>query len=356
VAGNLIDPNFDNAQYERTITVDTTPPEVVSASLTDSITLNIIFSENLDPALAGNINNYTITNGIQVLNASSSGSQVTLTTSEHSPGTYSVTINNVTDLAGNLINPNNNSADYELIQNPGELLQLQVVNVTASVIPEPIHGPEKTIDGMGYLDGDPDSRWSGDTMPEWISFDFGNVKSLGMTQLEFYNWNAGRIYNYTIQVSLDNINWTDVVVNGSSSSSQWTTNEFNLVDARYVRVVFNSSNQSDWAGLWEAQLWGLNSVTNINNGDQPHDYILEQNYPNPFNPGTTINFSITNESFVSLFVYNALGEIVSELVNETKQPGNYSIAFNAGNLPSGIYFYRIQAGTTIETKKMMLLK
>jgi len=88
----------------------------------------------------------------------------------------------------------------------------------------------------------------------------------------------------------------------------------------------------------------------------PLTFALEQNYPNPFNPTTTISYSLPLKSQVELAIYNALGESVMQLVNEEKPAGSYSVEFDAANLPSGIYFYRLRAGDFIETKKMILLK
>ncbi len=85
-------------------------------------------------------------------------------------------------------------------------------------------------------------------------------------------------------------------------------------------------------------------------------YALEQNYPNPFNPTTTIAFSITNQSIVKLSVYNTLGEEVAELVNRELISGMHTINFDASNLVSGIYFYKLIANDFIETKKLLLLK
>ncbi len=96
------------------------------------------------------------------------------------------------------------------------------------------------------------------------------------------------------------------------------------------------------------------------------DFYLSQNYPNPFNPSTTIKYSIptssplangrTEEGFVTLKVYDALGREVATLVNEAKSPGYYSVNFNAVNLPSGLYYYRLTAGEFSQTKKMILMK
>ena len=88
----------------------------------------------------------------------------------------------------------------------------------------------------------------------------------------------------------------------------------------------------------------------------PDKYELSQNFPNPFNPSTKISFQIPGQYFVSLKIYNMLGEEVATLVNEKKTPGKYNVDFNASALPSGVYFYKLSAGNFIQTKKMMLLK
>lgn len=86
------------------------------------------------------------------------------------------------------------------------------------------------------------------------------------------------------------------------------------------------------------------------------DYKLSQNYPNPFNPSTILNYKLKEASFVNLTVYNSIGESVAELVNQRQEQGNYSIEFNASNLPSGIYFYKLQTDNFSDVKKMILLR
>ena len=88
----------------------------------------------------------------------------------------------------------------------------------------------------------------------------------------------------------------------------------------------------------------------------PSEYILSQNYPNPFNPTTTIKYDIYEISYVSIKVYNVLGKEVSTLVREEKPIGTHTIEFDATGLPSGVYFYRLEAGDFNITKKMTLLK
>jgi hypothetical protein len=86
------------------------------------------------------------------------------------------------------------------------------------------------------------------------------------------------------------------------------------------------------------------------------DFSLDQNYPNPFNPSTTIRYQVSGSSNVSLEVYDILGNEVATLVNEEKPAGSYEVKFNAAGLSSGIYFYKLQAGSLVETKKMILLR
>jgi len=88
----------------------------------------------------------------------------------------------------------------------------------------------------------------------------------------------------------------------------------------------------------------------------PIEYSLEQNYPNPFNPSTTIKYSIPEEGFVKLAVYNMLGEEVAMIVNASQKAGRYEVNFNANGLSSGVYIYRIEAANYTSSKKLMLMK
>ncbi len=109
---------------------------------------------------------------------------------------------------------------------------------------------------------------------------------------------------------------------------------------------------------------GYNPVSVENEGTIPTEYALSQNYPNPFNPSTRINFSLPFESNVRLSVFNILGQEVKVLVDNQVQPvGSYNLTFDAKDLPSGIYFYRLTASSTseadrnfVDVKKMMLIK
>jgi len=97
-------------------------------------------------------------------------------------------------------------------------------------------------------------------------------------------------------------------------------------------------------------------VTEVEDVVQPFNYSLQQNYPNPFNPSTTIEYSIPQSGLVTLKVFNVLGKEVATLVNGQNDAGNHKVEFNASALNSGVYFYKIESGNFVDTKKMILLK
>ena len=135
---------------------------------------------------------------------------------------------------------------------------------------------------------------------------------------------------------------------------------FNM-DSTQLEIPNDSSFQNWFSTISEV----VTKVEELNNRTEtiPNEFVLEQNYPNPFNPTTTIRYSILKQSLVSISIYDLLGREIKELVNENKSSGNYTISFDASELTSGIYFYRLQAtpsggqaGDFVETKKMLLMK
>ncbi len=88
----------------------------------------------------------------------------------------------------------------------------------------------------------------------------------------------------------------------------------------------------------------------------PEKYELSQNFPNPFNPETKINFSLPQQTKVTLKIYDILGKEVAILVNEIKPAGSYDVIFNASSISSGVYFYKIEAENFTDIKRMMLIK
>jgi len=123
-----------------------------------------------------------------------------------------------------------------------------------------------------------------------------------------------------------------------------------VTDVREAQGVAISGQT--WVFTDTIQTSGLNEISN----DIPNSFKLLQNYPNPFNPSTTIKFSIPEQSFVKLEIFNSLGEKVSILVSETLSAGTYEYEWDAENLTSGIYLYRMQTNNYSESRKMILIK
>ncbi len=131
------------------------------------------------------------------------------------------------------------------------------------------------------------------------------------------------------------------------------TNDLLYYDVKPYYYTENTYSDPDWFAVF--------GVLMPKNSDSTYAVTMEfenslANFPNPFNPTTTINFSIKEAGFVNIKVFDLIGQQVAELVNEEKQAGEYSVQFNAANLPSGIYFYTINSGAFTQTRKMLLMK
>jgi probable HAF family extracellular repeat protein len=193
-------------------------------------------------------------------------------------------------------------------------------------------------------------------LPPGVVFDQGtseafdvndNREVVGTATDTLYEDNAFYWYDGVIQNL--NLTYTGIIPFGSKLTSANAISN----NGRYIvgQGYNNSTNRN------EAFLLDRGSTTSVHSEViLPKGYSLEQNFPNPFNPFTTISFSIPNEEFVSLKVYNSLGEAVDDLIDETKPAGNYSVPFDANRLTSGVYFYTIRAGSFLELKKMILIK
>lgn len=123
--------------------------------------------------------------------------------------------------------------------------------------------------------------------------------------------------------------------------------------------VAAAMTENGWALFDASVYWAMNyvpvSVKDVN-PNTPASYALHDNYPNPFNPMTNIVFSLPKQIQVRIIVWNALGEKIATLVDEVKPAGNHPVTFNASDMASGLYFYRMEAGSHTFTKKMLLMK
>ncbi|MCF8241702.1 MAG: T9SS type A sorting domain-containing protein [Melioribacteraceae bacterium] len=181
--------------------------------------------------------------------------------------------------------------------------------------------------------------------------------------------------------------WTDVtpsLFNGNGSTDLFYRNKIIMKSTSSVYVYFQGIfyKSNDGGGTWNiigpivdlhvqdgSNMWAakdgiihtsnggvVDVKENKSSGEIVTDYKLYQNYPNPFNPITIISYSIPEDNFIQLKIYNSIGEEISALVNEFKKAGEYRIVFDASQLASGIYLYTLQTDTNVLIRKMLLLK
>jgi photosystem II stability/assembly factor-like uncharacterized protein len=156
-----------------------------------------------------------------------------------------------------------------------------------------------------------------------------------------------------------------IFAGGYSSTSRsndlgqtWIPFTTGMLNCRITNLAFGNSDVLFAAAENMGVYRTTSAVTSVDEKESGivNNFSLEQNYPNPFNPSTNIHYAISNRQLVQLKIYDVLGNEVATLVNEFKSAGNYEVDFNASKLSSGVYFYKLQAGSFIETKKMILLK
>jgi hypothetical protein len=145
----------------------------------------------------------------------------------------------------------------------------------------------------------------------------------------------------------------------TNNGTSWIDVNSGLANTNVLSLAVSGTNLfagTDGAGVWRRPLSEMITSIETISADLPTHFSLEQNYPNPFNPTTTISFSLPLKAFASLEVFDALGREVSTLVSEELSAGKYSTQWNTAGLVSGVYFYRLQAGAFVETKKLILLR
>jgi len=262
--GNVINRTKPDIGAVQHVTGDTSPPTLLGASLLDSTKLLLTFSEPLSSSGIASLSNYSISDGIIIYTAelNTNPANITLTTSSYIyDQNYSISVFNLQDLSGNVISSSNNTATYlRTFGTPsvGYLSKLTIIKVTASNTDD---APDKTNDGLYYSNGgEVNSRWKAAPLPQWLIYDLGAAKQINTTRISFYDFQNGRIYNYSISVSNDSVNWVNIVQNAASSNQEWTVNIFNPVEARFLKLELISNNQNEWATVWETEILGTSSL------------------------------------------------------------------------------------------------
>ncbi|RKY91168.1 MAG: peptidase S8 [Ignavibacteriae bacterium] len=182
----------------------------------------------------------------------------------------------------------------------------------------------------------------------------GNVQLKWATATETNNLGFNIERRKTSNVKRDN-NWKKIgFVEGQGTTTE--PQSYSFIDESILSGTYQYRlKQTDYDGSYE-----YSNIIEVEVGI-PTEFSLEQNYPNPFNPTTIIRFSIPavetgHAPSVRLIVFDILGNKVATLINEEKEAGIYEVEFDATGITSGIYFYKLQAGNFVETKKMMVIK
>ena len=215
---------------------------------------------------------------------------------------------------------------------------------------------------------------SNENLTEWLfqSWNFSNWQNSSLflftydlngfqTELLIQNWVStewenGALYLYTYHLN--------------GTFTEWTLQFWDGTDWENFLWLLYTYDSNETLTEWISQLWdgtdwynsGItyvdfsNIIASVVNDIIPAGYFLEQNYPNPFNPATTLEYTLQNSGEVSLIIYNLLGQEAVKLINEVQQAGHHEVTWNAYDFASGIYFYRLQAGDFVQTRKMVLLK
>jgi endo-1,4-beta-xylanase len=182
------------------------------------------------------------------------------------------------------------------------------------------------------------------------------VDSTGVSRNPLITWAPSIAATvYRVQVGTDST-FSNIVTDTTVSDTSLRLSPL-TADSKYYWHVL-AMNTTDTGTYSDTVSFTTGSeITAIEDGRViPSGFSLSQNYPNPFNPTTQIEYSVAKRSYVSLDVYNVLGEKVATLFAGEERPGNYTATFNGNSLPSGVYFYRLTAGSFSAVKKLMLIK
>ncbi|MEO8446515.1 MAG: T9SS type A sorting domain-containing protein [bacterium] len=230
------------------------------------------------------------------------------------------------------------TASATMLYAQGRLLDAITMNSQTMVIAVPVYGLMKVTMDFGLLPVE---------LSSFTSTSTGRNVTLSWTTSSEVN-NSG----FNIERSISGSNDWKVAGNVSGNGTSTTSHNYSFTDRNLMTGSYSYRlKQIDFNGNFE--YFGLNSEIEIGT---PSAFDLKQNYPNPFNPSTKITFDLPKEGFVSIKIFDNLGREVATVVNEFKTAGYYTVDFNAANLTSGLYFYKMEANGFNKVMKMTLVK
>ena len=277
-----------------------------------------------------------------------------------------------TDRWGAFVNQDFQSVHVTLDHYGYQLIEIDVAN--------------KTYESKMYSLGNSDLSRNNEEMDTWYrksdqsppSTPVANAPTIENTKITFntsdYNGDDS-LMTVRIQVSVDQnfsstvidtmVHWKNIYgVDGAFNpidlnagldltALEFSISKFESGNQYHYRVKYRDHNTkwSNWSNVLT-----FNNVVSVEETSLPFEFKLDQNYENPFNPSTTIAYSVPIDGYINLKVYNAIGELVTELINEYQTAGRHQLNFNANTLPSGIYFAELRTNDSVQRIKMILLK
>jgi hypothetical protein len=198
-----------------------------------------------------------------------------------------------------------------------------------------------------------DNFYFGDALPPIIPVELTSFTAVGNNGVVELNWETATELNnhmFEIERRTETTEFRTIgYVEGAGTTTEPQSYSYSDKNVEVGAYVYRLK-QIDFDGTYSYSDEVEVDVT------APLSFNLEQNYPNPFNPSTNIKYSVPESGNVKLSVYNLVGEEVAVLVNGNVEAGNFEVTFDASNLPSGVYLYKLQSANSVQTKKMMLLK
>jgi hypothetical protein len=226
------------------------------------------------------------------------------------------------------------------------------IEVSSTSLSPSLSDPSKIVDS------DVNTQWS--TLGadgQWVICDLGQSY---LTQRVTIRWGLNYAIAYRLKFSDDHNTWllARTIANGAGQTE--VLDSLNQ-GGRYVLLLLDTRMSQTSSGfiIRELEVYGVPqnpSSVKREEGTIPDRSALLQNYPNPFNPSTTIRFGLPHRAHVILTLFNTLGQQVATLTNGEIDAGYHEVTFDGSGLPSGVYFYRIQAGDFSQTKKLLLLR
>jgi hypothetical protein len=225
---------------------------------------------------------------------------------------------------------------YNIYENPPELtdqvIYLRYFENEGDAAPAP---PQNIA--MSTQSGHPHITWTANKEADLQEYEVWKMKT------DTYNW--------ALRATSTNTYYTDTAEDVDARGDYTAYYKLKAVDA-----ADNKSEFSSTVSIRVENGLGLGKQIVQVSDEIPQSFVLLNNYPNPFNPVTTIPFDLPEANFTSLSIYNSLGQKVATLVNRELEAGRYQAEFDAGSLPSGVYFYRLTAGKFTAVKRMLLIK